>query len=309
MNKTKTQKYSFRADPLLIENLQKKYLTDNTSEAITLAIREVLAPKPAEHIKVKPLFSILGTKSKTLASRIIKIMPEHVTYVEPFGGTGAVLLAKQESKVEVYNDLNGRLCNLFTVLKKQPLEFYLKCKELFIADSILKEQKQVIDFASPLEDAVNYFYLTATTIYGNKQSLRHQVGKNFSKTYQNRLSLITSLSERLENVSIFNRDFSYIIKKYDSPNTLFYCDPPYYSKEGYYDEVCLEQHNILGDMLRNIKGNFILSYYANTAIYNLYRSKRIYHISYRMKRKSGFSKTVTEKIITNFPFDGCKPMG
>lgn len=309
MGNGKTQKYSFRAEPFLVDGLKRKYLTDNISKAITMAMQDILAPTTAENLEIKPLFPILGSKSKTMVQRILKIMPEHTTYVEPFAGAGAVLIAKPESNVEIYNDLNGRLCNLLRIVKSQPLEFYLKCNELFISESLLMEQKHITEFDSALDDAVNYFYLMAISIYGDCKSLKHGFGTNMFKSYKKRLDLVDILSKRLENVTMFNRDFSYIIRKYDSPNTLFYCDPPYFGKEGYYSEkFTREQHQQLSEILKGIKGKFILSYYAKTQIYRLYRSRRIYHISYRTRRNSGYSKMVTEKLICNFEFGGSKPL-
>jgi len=69
--------------------------------------------------EVKPFMSYVGGK-RWLARRIISMLPDHTCYVEPFGGMGAVLLAKQPSKVEVWNDIDGGLANVMRIVKYHP---------------------------------------------------------------------------------------------------------------------------------------------------------------------------------------------
>lgn len=75
-------------------------------------------------MKVRSPVTWFGGKSR-LASKIIAQFPEHHTYCEVFGGSGAVLLAKEPSKVEVFNDVDDSLVNLFRVLRDSEL-----CRQL-----------------------------------------------------------------------------------------------------------------------------------------------------------------------------------
>lgn len=302
----KSNIYSFRADPFLIECLKNKYMTTNLSNALEMCIYEALMTNKQDNNKslcVRPVFSIMGSKSKTMVSNILDIMPKHKTFVDVFGGSGAILLAKPSSEFEIYNDKNKELTNFLKVIKTNPLEFYIKASSLFAADTILEEQKNSKVFDSPIDQAVNYFYLMATTIYGNKTSLKHGLLKNINKSYINRLQFVENVSKRLENVSILNRDFSYIIKTYDSSETLFYADPPYLdTMNSYGSAFTIEHHKQLAELLKKAQGKFILSHYADTEIYKLYRSRKNWHRTYKVYRKSGQSRLTYEKVITNFCF-------
>src|ERR1017187_2722585 len=68
-----------------------------------------------------------GGKSR-LAPRIIQHFPKHTCFCEPFGGSAAVLLAKEPSPVEVYNDLDGELVNFFRVLRATRLSARLRTR-------------------------------------------------------------------------------------------------------------------------------------------------------------------------------------
>lgn len=303
------EKYSFRIEKIFIDELKNHYLTNSVTDAVTLAIREVLEPNFVYKPPRKQLFPFMGSKPKKLTSFITSIIPEHKCFVDVFGGSGVVLSEKPKeiSKVEVYNDINKRLTNLLKVINDRPIEFYLRAKNLFVSENIFKEFLKQNNFDNEIDDALNYFYLCSTSIYGIGNSLKHDVNKKPSVSYRNRLPSILEVSDRFKDVTILNKDFRYILKKYDSPTTLFYLDPPYYGSEEYYNYIFTEKdHHDLSKILKNIKGKFILSYYAKTEIYRLYRSNKIYHTTIRMQRSSGKKVYINEKIICNFEFNGSK---
>ncbi|MDD3553232.1 MAG: DNA adenine methylase [Deltaproteobacteria bacterium] len=70
-------------------------------------------------MEVKPFLAYVGGK-RWLARRIIDMLPQHVCYVEPFGGMGAVLLAKPKSDAEIWNDIDGGLAQVMRVVKYHP---------------------------------------------------------------------------------------------------------------------------------------------------------------------------------------------
>lgn len=95
---------------------------------------------------------------------------------------------------------------------------------------------------------------------------------------------------------IEHRDFEEIINEYDSVDTFFYLDPPYFKKEYYYDmEHDVEFHNRIFDVLKNIKGKFLLSYQNHPYIINLYKS---YNIKYNDNDTNMFRSK--EILISNY---------
>jgi DNA adenine methylase len=90
-------------------------------------------------MRPKPPISLDGGKSR-LASKIVALFPEHHTYVEVFGGTGACLLIKQSSPVEVFNDVDGDIVNLFRAIRDPELRGQLQkaCEGTFYARAELR---------------------------------------------------------------------------------------------------------------------------------------------------------------------------
>jgi len=89
-------------------------------------------------------------------------------------------------------------------------------------------------------------------------------------------------------------DYVEVIQKYDSKNTVFYVDPPYFKKEYVYGIThSVDLHTELFEILSNIKGKFVLSYEDNNFILDLYNKFKI--IKYKGKRQL----LAKEIIITN----------
>ena len=225
-----------------------------------------------------------GGKAR-FARKIIELFPEHRTYVEPFGGAMSVLLAKEPSKVEVYNDLDGEVVNFFRVLQDSKAltellnrawaspysrEEYYKCKELI---------KTTDD---PIEKARCFFVLARYGFAGHRESFGISPKSPHSRSCHNALCNLAHLQERLASVCIESLDFRKILNSYDTEETLFYLDPPYVPdtrKSGKYScELTYDDHMELVNLLNNIQGKFVLSGYDN----DLYNSQGWYKKEYKV---------------------------
>lgn len=215
--------------------------------------------------------SWIGGK-KLLRSKILEAFPDHGTferYIEVFGGVGWVLFSSERhAKMEVYNDVNGNLVNLFRCTKHHPealqkeLEFILMSREQFFD---AKEQMEVKGLTD-IQRAARFYILI-------KESFGSDI-RTFGvrpKDMANAIEYISEVSKRLRMVVIENQDFERILKTYDKKDALFYLDPPYYETEKYYpDRFMPEDHVRLKEALGRIKGKFLLSYNDCEYIRELY---------------------------------------
>lgn len=234
---------------------------------------------------------------KLLSKDIINNFPSGVDrYIEVFGGAGWVLFKKEQHKLEVFNDADSELINLYRCIKYHPdalqkeLDYMLVSREQFF-DNKDKKLKGMTD----IQKAARYFYLIKVSFGGNKDSF----GTN-KKNLIKAIDYLSEVTERLKNVVIENKDFADLIKVYDRPSALFYCDPPYYKTEKYYDvDFGVEQHKQLRDILSNIKGKFILSYNDCDFIRQLYNGYNIIEIDRQHNLKNDGSR-FKELIIKNY---------
>lgn len=246
--------------------------------------------------------SWIGGK-KLLRKKILEVFPEPKTfgrYIEVFGGAGWVLFASdRHAELEVYNDANGYLVNLFRCAKYHPdelqkeLEYILMSREQFFD---AKEQIKVQGLTD-IQKAARFFILIKES-YGTDL---HSFGV-CSKNIGNAVEYISEVSKRLSTVVIENQDFEHLIKTYDRTDALFYLDPPYYETEKYYsDRFMPEDHIRLKMALERVKGRFVLSYNDCEYIKDLYNGYNIVEVErthnlVQKKRKPRYK----ELIITNY---------
>lgn len=220
--------------------------------------------------------SWIGGK-KLLRKRILEEFPKQETYnryIEVFGGAGWVLFSSdRHAKMEVYNDVNGNLVNLFRCTKYHPealqkeLEYTLMSREQFF------DAKEQIDIRglTDIQRAARFYILIKESFGADLRSFGVR-----SKNIENAVDYISIISKRLNNVVIENQDFEHILKTYDRKDALFYLDPPYYETEKYYpDRFALEDHIRLRDALGKIKGKFLLSYNDCEYIRELYSNYNV----------------------------------
>jgi DNA adenine methylase len=227
------------------------------------------------------MVSYIGGKSR-IGRWIRNYIPSDIeTYVEVFGGMYWLFFNMELSnypnlKNIVYNDFNPLNSNVFNCVRNYN-DFYNVIKDYKSQDKNLfyEYQKEIfhpdfkVDLSSPdYHTAAKYIYLLSQVWSGINCSTGKFIdlkGKYNSKfdSFKNKLSnpKWQAYFEKIDVVE--NMDFEDVIKKYDSPTTYFYCDPPYYKTEDYYanHQFGIETHQRLADCLKSMKGRFSLSYY------------------------------------------------
>lgn len=227
----------------------------------------------------------IGGKSY-LASWIISQFPENYesrSYIEVFGGGGWVLFKKERSNLEVYNDLNSNLVNLFRTIRDNYEEFKHRAEWSLHSREMYHEARERLkddNFLNDIEKAM-YIAIAQVQAFSGRGGWGYVVNANRMTNgkwlpFLRRLEVINA---RLKHVQIECLDFEKLIEKYDSENALFYIDPPYVDVEHYYNKNGVnfgrEDHLRLARILKNIKGKFVLSYYEHELIRELYKDFKI----------------------------------
>ena len=222
---------------------------------------------------------------------LLPLLPEAHHYCEPFGGSAAVLLNRMPSPVETYNDVDGEVVNFFRVLREQK-DALVECIGLtpFSREEFSKAILGANEPLTELERARRFFVRARQTRTGLAQMAsigRWANCKNTSRAgmagvISRWLGSVESLPEiamRLLRVQIENRPALDVIKLYDSPGTLFYCDPPYPHEargddKAYGFEMADNEHVELGRLLHSVEGKVVLSGYSCGLMDGLYSDWR-----------------------------------
>lgn len=222
-----------------------------------------------------------GGKGRQLKD-LLPLIPLSTTYVEPFGGGASVLLNKQPSEVEVYNDLDSALVNLFEVVRDDDTfdEFALQLEwtpysRTAFADAV----RGHADGDNRVTRAVMFYTMLNQSISGKRLALPSEWSRsryqNLSERWHLRQEKLGPIHKRISRVQIECRDALDILQEWDGPDTVFYCDPPYIletrKKQKYYAvEPGDDYHHQLVDVLLEVQGMVILSGYEH-AIYERLR--------------------------------------
>lgn len=211
-----------------------------------------------------------------LAPWIIEHFPEHVCYVEPFAGAASVLMRKDPSPVEVYNDADGEVVNFFRVLREQPDELI---RALILTPYAREELEITLERVDDLVERARRLFVRCWMARGGARNT-WKPGWRFQRTDLMRRAITTDwcdvgrlfeVVERLKAVQIEHGRALDVIKRFDAPETLFYCDPPYvagtrserWGSNGYHTEMTDEDHREFGDALTQIRGMAVVSGYDN----------------------------------------------
>lgn len=218
---------------------------------------------------------------------LLPLLPSCHHYCEPFAGSAAVLLNREPSPVETYNDIDGEVVNFFKVLREYPDDLVRMIGLTPFSREEFHRAVEVDPSSLPELERARLFYVRArqartglaqTATLGRWANCKNTSRAGMSGAVSRWLGAIDSLpeiAERLLRVQIENRPAIELIQLYDSPNTLFYCDPPYlHSTRGddkaYAYEMDEDEHRRLAETLRRCKGKVAVSGYRNDLMDNLY---------------------------------------
>lgn len=291
--------------------------------ATTRAKRNGKPPAVSKLTKKKKLilFGWYGGKFSHL-DWLLPLLPECHHYCEPFAGSAAVLINRPPSPVETYNDLDGEVANFFRVLRDEGEEL----TRLIGLTPFSREEFGIACELDPEVTAVERarrFYIRArqvrtglaqTATIGRWANCKNTSRAGMSGVVSRWLGGVQSLpeiAERLLRVQIENRPAVDIVRLYDSPTTLFYCDPPYVhatrgDSKAYSCEMTDDQHVELAEALNAAEGMVAFSNYECELLEELYpASKWFKHIS-PPKTNHATKGTRTEVLWTNYDLDKLK---
>lgn len=218
-----------------------------------------LFPEPA--LTPEPIVPWMGGKRR-LVPFILPLFPPHTCYVEAFAGGAALFFAKDQSHVEVLNDINGELVNLYRVVQHHLEEFVRQFKWALTSRQVwLWQQATPPETLTDIQRAARFYYLQRNA-FGGKVS-----GQNFgtATTAPPRLNLLRIEEElsaahiRFAGVYIEHLAWDACVARYDRPHTLAYLDPPYWETEGYGVDFGFEHYVRMAELARSIKGTMIIS--------------------------------------------------
>ncbi len=285
---------------------------------------------------MKSPVSWVGNKTPVLRVLYGMFPLEYERYIEPFGGSGAVLLGKEvPDRFEVLNDYNRNLVNLFRCMRDRPVEFiralgflnlnarddFSVLKKFFrreeFDDAYFQQQLELSEVLLPPVQAqeLRTLYAAAREDYDLRRAVMFlklirssyaSGGRSFACqpfNVRSLFGLIQAFSRRCENVIIENQDFETLIRHYDRPTSFFYCNPPYFTSEYVYDcGFAWDDHLRLHRVLTAAQGKFLLSYNDCPEIRALYAGHQFFDFkrAHSMAQRFEAGKEFPELLVANY---------
>jgi len=257
------------------------------------------------------LVPYLGGK-RLLTKTILSLIPEHRVYCEPFAGSATVLLAKAPSPCEVLNDINGELVNLFRIIQMHPEEFIKQVRwNLRSREEYARLKNSKPQNLTDIQRAARYYYLLRCSITppgsaaGGCSFTVSKLSKNKPLGGPAIIALIDDIHKRLESAVIEHLSYDECVRRYDTPQTFFYLDPPYWGHEKDYGAGIFtpEDFSSLKEILGGIQGKFLLSINDTPEIRNLFAGYQMQAVSttYTAGARTGQRcKLAKELLISNY---------
>lgn len=255
--------------------------------------------------KASPIAPYLGGKN-LLADRISALieMIDHHVYVEVFFGMGGVFFRRKiMPRAEVINDVNNELVTLFRVLRNHPaalideLSLWLASRAEFDA---LKNAST--EHMTDIQRAARFYFLQRQAFGGKAFGQAFGIPGSKAAMFDARkhINTLNEAHERLQGVTIENLDWQEVIKRYDTPSTLFYLDPPYWGGENDYGKGIFQRSDFakIASVLADLEGKFILSINDVSEIRKLFSDFKFEEAELNYSISSKEAKAAKELIVT-----------
>lgn len=274
----------------------------------------VISTKP--RTKKRIVFGWYGGKFSHL-DWLLPLLPKCHHYCEPFAGSGAVLINREPSPVETYNDIDGEVVNFFRALRDNSEELIRGIALTpFSREEYHRAIVDSIEEVSSVERARRFYIKARQTRTGLAQTASLGRWANCKDTSRAGMSGVVSrwlggvealddIAQRLLRVQIENRPAVDIIRLYDSPKTLFYCDPPYLHEtrgdaKAYGFEMDMNQHLEFSTAVNECAGLVAVSGYDHPIMNDLFPSKKWFKTSGPEKTIHSTKDTRIEVLWTNY---------
>jgi DNA adenine methylase len=231
--------------------------------------------KQAEKPVMRSPLNIYGGKARMVQYIMPLIYAAHpVRYVEVCAGGAQLTFALRKHKKEVINDINGNLVAFFRVLKTNPDALTRRITTTPFSHSEFKRAREIFFSKKKHSDIDRAWAAWAGCTMGFSHDPKSwgfdHSGKAERTLHRKRETfkeMAEAYCERLETVSIDSDDLLKIIKRYDSTETLFFFDPPYFNSDmGFYSGYTEEQFRQALKALSQIKGKFVMTSYPSDVL-------------------------------------------
>lgn len=214
---------------------------------------------------VRPPYASPAGKMR-MAKTMIDVIPDHTTYVEPFAGSAAVFFAKEPAQTEVLNDLDPEVSDaLKTLSRMSDSDVQRLLNKDWMGSQATYSRLYNTKFNDPLDRLHRFLYLAKTafgSVRGKSNFCSREASRSHKPYFERRLPQAV---ERIRGCKVLSEDYEKVCRKYDSPNTFFFLDPPYagysaldaQSKET--GEGAFNEKRFF-DMLQSLKGKWFLNY-------------------------------------------------
>lgn len=246
--------------------------------------------------------SYIGGKSR-LSHTIIERLPEHITYIEVFGGACWVFFRKPPSKFEIINDLDSELICFWRVIQNHKAEFMRQCDWQFCS----REAFNLFNAMSPrhmtdIQRAVRYFYIQRLCYGGRVRSRTFGISAKRGPRI-NWAKLDDALQEthrRLRQATIENLTWQDCLSRYDRPDSMFFLDPPYYKAPYYQHNLGLDDYKEMATALGDIKGKFLLTINKEPDMQSVFSAFRTEEVSLQYSVAAKRRIEAKELLISNY---------